>query len=346
MSDFTISEAQQKRLNILQSSYIESDKLVSWSEVNMMKWIFYYDLVCRKFGSSTTQPFSTEFNSQSSRQSVKFTQTGYAMNILLSWQAHAILNYFSPYRLNPHIELITSKLLHLQQTQNYYVQNTQLLKQCLNEIRVSVHSRSFIIDDREWNLEGREALAAQKKLIKKAIKKFNKVSVIALEINQTGLHPKGYLYDTTDLKEVEVQRNAGLKKFTKVLEQAVFKDSLASVLCTAGFDPQRGLYNKLLLVIANKEHSSETEITLQQLNKAWLKSNLSNPFTLQGACLLSQVFPDISFGTIADGDVIRQKELTAYLNMRHQPETYRRYVSKVFKASGQIHCGSIMNADD
>ena len=344
MSDSTLSDSQLKKWHALQTSYMNCANSISWSEARMMWWLYVYDLNCRKLGSSTTQPFTIQPNSQSSRQG-KPTQIGLIMYEHLSWQTSNILNEFSHCQLNPHIDLVTDKLLELQRTTALYGQQVALIKQCVNEIRIGLRTKRFIVDTHEWDKKGKDNLTAQKTFIKQAIKKYNVVSIVALEINQTELGPRGTSYSTIDLKEVELQRRTGLKRFIRALEGEVFEDKLAGILHSVGFDAHRGLYNKLLLVLVAEEDGFQPEFNLQQLNEVWQKANTSKATTEEGACLLSQVCMDISFGLIADGDVIRQQELATYLNNRHLPETYRRYNSSVFKAMTQIHHGSIILSD-
>ena len=346
MSVFTLSESQLKKWRALQISYMNCNNSISWSEPSMMWWLYAYDLHCRKLGSSTTQPFTIQPNSQSSRQGIKCTQVGETMYGLLKLQTSSVLDYFSHCQLNPHNELILEKLLKLQQTTTGYGQQVALIKQCVNEVRIAVHSKRFIIDTHDWDAEGKNNLIAQKVFIKKSIKKHTIVSIVALEINQTELDPRGTSYSTIDLKEVELQRRTGLKRFIRALEGEVFKDKLVGILHSAGFDSHRGLYNKLLLVLVVEEDGFQPELDLQQLNEVWQKANTSQATTEEGACLLSQVCMDISFGLIADGDAIRQEELTRYLDNRHLPETYRRYKGSVFKAMTQIHHGSIMGSNE
>lgn len=344
MSGLKPSESIVEKCNILQASY--GGMGLSGSEAHMINLLWQLDWHGRKLGSTTTQPFQVRIDRQRFyREHYTYSQIGYSFMELLSWNHGQIQECFSAYQVNPYIQLITDKLQSLQQDIGYTLHRAhqhQLAKQCLNEIRVAVRSPEFVIRNNDWNRQGRQNLAMQKTFLRQAVRKFNTVSLLGLEINQTGLHPRGTSFNPHDLHEVEIQRSRGLTEFIKRLEQEVFKDKLAGTLCSSGFDAYKGLCNRFQLVLLVDEEGNIPLVNLEQLNEVWQQCNLPNPVTAEGACLRSQVCMDVHFGRLADGDAIRQNELKEHLEMLHEREHYRRYDSTVFAPCTQIHRGAIM----
>lgn len=351
MNDFPLTTCEQEKRQRIMNNHIESGPfgpVVSMTGQLAMN-VFDIDRVGRNISKTTSPAFKLKTDPRTGECICKATKIGASVQNLLMWPLQQIKSCLMVHQLSPESKLLLEALIDLQQNMAYlthYGDQEARINVVVNELRINFKKPAFIRQCYMWNNAIKENLNEVNSFIKKRLQNFNLLQVCSFEINQAGLNVAGNYPLLMELHhEMETERKKALKRFYTAIEEDIFPQQLAGILCTTGYSPYKGLYHKIDLIFWGSENHLPMVMNMHDITACWHKATLPNQTTLHGTCLASQIYADVNFGLLADGDQLGLSMLKAHFLTRIETNYCFQLSSRVFKSHIEIYQPELLKDD-
>lgn len=351
MNGFPLTVIEQEKKRRIMNNYIElspSGPIVSMTG-QLAMIIFEIDRVARNILKTNSPPFILKIDPRTGEHVCKAMKTGASLQLLLTYPLHQINSFLLIHKLSPMCKLLLEALLDLQQDLPhlvYYGDHGARINVVVNQLRINFKRPVFMRQCFEWDNTVKKNFNQVTSFIKKSLKKFKIVQVCSFEINQCGLNIAGNYSNLQDIHhEVEYERKKALQRFYEKLDKEVYPQQLAGILSTTGYSPDKGLYQKIDLIFWGLESRMPMNINVHDITDCWYKAALPNKTTLHGTCVDSQIYANVSFGALADGDQLGLRVLKAHFLTRIEANFCFQISSRIFKSYTEIYEPELLVSD-